>query len=508
MTARLALPRPGPVHRVRDRGTLLLSAPALFVFALTVRVVFLLLTHDTYDFDEFVVLLLGRDMAHGAVPYSGFMFFHPPGMLAILAVLNPVVSGWWPLARGLMALTDAGTALLVWRIGCLIWDGRTAAAAFLLYVFNPLSLIAAVRVGPDPVITFLGVAGLYLLLADRGYRGSIIAGVLLGLAVWVKYPALYFLPIYVLAAPRRVLPVLGGMAAALALTFAPYWSQGGALLHQTITFQRNRWLMAPDLRIYTTLVYWLGVNLLAVVSVLCGRPRPPWLAVGFLLGGAFVLTSQVYYHYFVPVVPFAALLAAPLARRRLRNLKVVGVAAAVVLLGWAALIDLGGPGPAFVTAAHLSDLAPSLQIVETRTAPGTPLLADRYEYAYLSRRPALAHYFWNVGVIVNARYLEDRVPRAGAVVVSVGPSSGYPPGLRGYLDRHYRRIDTPAASVWLVRRPPGTRRPADVVGARGFEPPTSASRTLRATKLRYAPTVPAARPERPQSLAVALSDSQ
>jgi len=27
-----------------------------------------------------------------------------------------------------------------------------------------------------------------------------------------------------------------------------------------------------------------------------------------------------------------------------------------------------------------------------------------------------------------------------------------------------------------------------MVGARGFEPPTSASRTLRATKLRYAPT--------------------
>jgi hypothetical protein len=28
-----------------------------------------------------------------------------------------------------------------------------------------------------------------------------------------------------------------------------------------------------------------------------------------------------------------------------------------------------------------------------------------------------------------------------------------------------------------------------MVGARGFEPPTSASRTLRATRLRYAPFV-------------------
>ncbi len=31
------------------------------------------------------------------------------------------------------------------------------------------------------------------------------------------------------------------------------------------------------------------------------------------------------------------------------------------------------------------------------------------------------------------------------------------------------------------------RRARKLVGARGFEPPTSASRTLRATRLRYAP---------------------
>ncbi len=30
----------------------------------------------------------------------------------------------------------------------------------------------------------------------------------------------------------------------------------------------------------------------------------------------------------------------------------------------------------------------------------------------------------------------------------------------------------------------------ELVGARGLEPPTSASRTLRATRLRYAPTLP------------------
>src|SRR3989442_5908093 len=38
------------------------------------------------------------------------------------------------------------------------------------------------------------------------------------------------------------------------------------------------------------------------------------------------------------------------------------------------------------------------------------------------------------------------------------------------------------------RWPPGGRT---LVGARGFEPPTSRSRTVRATRLRYAPTRPA-----------------
>src|SRR2546422_11693048 len=35
---------------------------------------------------------------------------------------------------------------------------------------------------------------------------------------------------------------------------------------------------------------------------------------------------------------------------------------------------------------------------------------------------------------------------------------------------------------------PGRRTVGEMVGARGFEPPTSRSRTVRATRLRYAPT--------------------
>jgi hypothetical protein len=79
-------------------------------------------------------------------------------------------------------------------------------------------------------------------------------------------------------------------------------------------------------------------------------------------------------------------------------------------------------------------------------------LGDRDEYAYLAGRPSVAHYFWNVGVLVNARYLERRLSRAGAVVLSQGASSGYPAGFEQYLDARYPRVSTDATSVWILRR--------------------------------------------------------
>src|SRR5207244_11186824 len=45
------------------------------------------------------------------------------------------------------------------------------------------------------------------------------------------------------------------------------------------------------------------------------------------------------------------------------------------------------------------------------------------------------------------------------------------------------RISATARQPWL-----GRRTVREMVGARGFEPPTSRSRTVRATRLRYAPT--------------------
>jgi 4-amino-4-deoxy-L-arabinose transferase-like glycosyltransferase len=448
MASTVSIERPATVPFVDLRRDLLL----VLASALALRLIFGALISDTYDYDEFVLLLLSRDVAHGAVPYHAFMFFHPPGALVILRMLEPLTQVWWPAARLFTITLDTVTAGLVWHIGTRLYDRRTALTAGLLYAVSPLALVSAARVGQDPMLTVLGTVGLALLLSTRSQRAALVAGACLGLAIWIKYPAVVFLPVYLLAAPRRALSCLLGAAVALALAFAPFLGQLHALYDQTVAFQRTRWLMDLDERLQTAGLYWLLVNLLALPGLARGG-RPLWLRAGFVLGGVFLLASQVYYHYFVPVVPFAALLAAPLVDRAVHAAPRLVLTLGLLLIGlWAFVIDDGGPSPLFVTAAHLSDIQPTIDLLDRTTRPGDPVLADRYEYAYLANRPALAHYFWNVGVLVHAPYLERRVPRAGAVVLSYGASSGFPAGFVRYLNAQYTSVQTPANTVWLTSR--------------------------------------------------------
>jgi hypothetical protein len=250
---------------------------------------------------------------------------------------------------------------------------------------------------------------------------------------------------------------LAGLAAGLLVLLLPFHAELQALYHQTVDFQRTRWKMPFNVRMETAALWWLLISPFAVLSLRSSRPL--WLKVGFLTGAVFLLASQVYYHYYVPVLPFASILGAPLVQRIIQIPGRVAVGAALlVCLAWAVTVDMGGPSPLYVTAAHLSDVRPTVRILDARTTQGEAVLADRFEYQYLAHRPALDDYFWNIGVLVNARYLEVRVPRAGAVVMSYGASSGFPTGFSQWMDRHYHRIDTGSTTVWLPWIPPTTTK--------------------------------------------------
>jgi hypothetical protein len=478
-------------------SSLLRLGIGVFVVALGLRLVFGRLIAGTYDYDEFVLLLLARDFAHGATPYRDFMFFHPPGALALLRGIEPLTALWWPLARIASSAIDSATAAMVFFVGSRMFDRRTGVAAGLVYAASPLALVSSVRVGQDPLITAIGMLGITALVVGPEKRRAVLAGVCLGLAVWVKYPALYFAPVYLLLSPRRFVVVAAVGVCTFGLLLVPFLGQWHALYTQTVSFQHTRWMMPLTQRLATTALFWIALNALALPGL--WRRAPAWLVAGFGLGGLFLFVPQVYYHYFVPVVPFAALLAGvtvanrtgdawtrtpypspspetqwrgnriealdlgetspgnPSAIRsvsRIPGWRSVPVLAAMLIpmLLAAAVIDAGGYSPLYVTAARFSDVEPTVKLLDSDSTSNEAVLADRFEYAYLAHRPALAHYFWNVGVLVNTEYLERRVNRARAVVVSSGASSGYPIGFTSYLNQHYRHVNKPTTTVWLLPR--------------------------------------------------------
>jgi len=430
--------------------------------ALGLRLVFAALTAGTYDPDEFVILTLSRDFAHGAVPYRDFVFFHPPGALVLFGGLRPLVDWWWPSARLVTLLIDTGTAGLVYAVGRHLYDRRTGLFTGLLYAASPLALVCSGRVGQDPIATFLGIAGLAALLRAPGRAGAILAGVCLGAAIWFKYPALVFVPVYLLAAPRRTILLLTSIIICTTLLLAPFAVQGHAMFQETVVWQSFHRVTTPLWqRVIGAGVYLLLLHPIAVIAMKRGQ-QPAWLRVGFGIGLLFILAPQVYYHYFVLMVPFAALLAAPVvAGLRGATVKIALVAATLFTLIWATIFSNGNEASRlFITALRFADIHGTVQALAKGTRPGEAVLTDQMEYTYLAHRPALGDYFWNMSEVVTASALEHQLKNAGAVVVTLNVAPTYPTGLVPYLvRRHYLRFNENVTSVWLV--PHGAVAPAE-----------------------------------------------
>jgi hypothetical protein len=458
-------------------------------WALGLRVLFELLTSGTYDPDEFVLLALGNRLAHGQAPYHDFMFFHPPGALVLYGVLQPLIQLWWPLARVLSIMLDSGTAVLVWWIGSRVYGRRGGLVGGLIYGASPLALVTTAHVSQDTLITFFGMAGLAALVTGRTGWRPIVAGICLGVAIWTKYPALIFLPVYILAAPRWWAKTLLSFAGALIVLFAPFASSAHALWEQTVVWQSTRPAMPLEYRVGRLLIYWLALNPLAVIALATGirrwrvpsqpessserwgresvqrretayehhrflGPWPVWVATGFGLGLALLLGREEYYHYLAPIVPFAALLAAPSIppmRRWTRRTLLLGGVAATVLLG--ALVATPGSGfRQFIGGARLSWVRPVVQTLDRTPSARAGIISDRFEYAYLADVPEVTPYFWNMRGVVDARALERYLPRTSVLVQTVGQGHGFPAGFVRYLQRHgYSAIHTAYANVWIRR---------------------------------------------------------
>ncbi len=459
------------------------GAIAAFGLALGLRLVFSALMANTFDKNEFVYLALGRAVAHGAVPYRDFGFFHPPGILAILGFLDPLARLWWPLVRLVDVLIDSITAVLVWRIGRQLYDERTAVTAGVLYAISPVVLLSAVRVNQEVWVTAFATAGLTILVTRSSYRAALLAGICLAVACWIRYPALVFLPLYLLVSPRRALPLFSGWLVTTSLLFLPYAGEWHQLYEGSVAWQLiHRYHTPLNVRLETILFFWLIANPLAVAS-LFRLQRPVWLLLAFLSGFVFVFTSSVYLGYFVPLAPFAALLGAPLAARipsppnsrfSLRSFPsgplrsqigregagdegvpssalLVPTIALITTLLWAVGIRFFAGEQGFVATSRFSAIRPIVRFIDRSTSPQTPTLSDRPELPYLAGRTPLVPYFWDDHSVVNAQDLERRLtPKDLVVLYPASNRSWYPAGFATYLDEHYERVEVSAAAVWLL----------------------------------------------------------
>jgi hypothetical protein len=352
-----------------------------------------------------------------------------------------------------MVAIDCLSAVLVWIIGRRLYDDRVAQIAAFAYAVSPLTSIAAVRVGPDPVITALGLLGLSLLLHLHTRIASVLAGICLALAVWVKFPALLFLPIYLTAVPHRLRPLLLGFMGAFVLLFAPFFVDMHVLYRDTVAWQLYG-RGGSDLlhRVASVGTYWLGLNAVALVAVV-RRAGPLWLRLGFCLGAVFLGTAHAYYHYFVPIVPFAALLAAPMiVGAYARSRWLLSVAALAVSLLWAVDVAVGPPAARlFITAERVSSAQQAATVIDRITGSQSSIVTDQFEYALLSHRRIGDYYFWNMDNTISAVSLERHLSGVTAVVQTRNDRHGFPPGFVDYLeDRRIPHVQTPDAVIWLV----------------------------------------------------------
>jgi hypothetical protein len=243
--------------------------------------------------------------------------------------------------------------------------------------------------------------------------------------------------------------LFGFLAVAVGL-FSPFLAEARQLYSDSVTWQLFQRYRTPlPTRLETTAIFWLAISPFAVAAVLMRRV-PLWLSLGFATGCVFIFTSSAYPPYFVPVAPYAALLGAPIAARIARLPWTVLAGACLTFVSVWATIVLMPASRQIIPASTFSEIRPIVRLIARTTSPGTPILANRFEYAYLANRPSLAHYFWDHHNVVTARDLEQLL-RPGEIVVLYprGGLSSFPAGLAAYLNRNYSQIQVSGAAIWF-----------------------------------------------------------
>jgi hypothetical protein len=487
----------------------LLWAGIMGLASLTLTGMYELIASSTYDFDEFVYLLLGRGVAAGHLPYRDFLFYHPPGILVVMAAMQPLLNHWWAWGRGISILLSAATCGLVYLTARRFLTHIQAVVAALLLACNPIMLVTGTRIMPDVYVMFFTFLGVFLLLpaggldrtavenlrvrdlmrwvteaasrlpqialslipthADlteqdsrRDWLCAVLSGASFGFGIWFKYPTVLALPAALLLARRRSLVFLLSMAITTVLLFSPFLASHAQLYQDTVVYQQSRFTYPLGIRLTSILLFAVLLQPLAVFGMFT-RPVRWWLVAGYASVFLYLASSQVYYHYMLPAAPFASILGAVyLTRLRWPSPRVlaayVAAGAVATTLIWAAIMTYTpGNYPFHITSAHTANVDLVARYIDHHVPKGQAILDDQPDLPVLAYRPNCADYFWSDASVITHTQLQNCLDRVHYVVHFFGSGSGYPPGFLypdsdgsgiapGAVDDKYRRVEVGSAT--------------------------------------------------------------
>jgi hypothetical protein len=242
------------------------------------------------DYDEGVLFSAAALLLRGDMPYRDFIFVHPPGALLLWApgaalslVLDTATA--YGVTRFLAAAVGALSVFLAGRVAWRAWGPLAGFVAALAYAAFPEAAISERGSFLEPLLNVLclGFANLWLAPGPRSRGHRVGAGVLLGLAVSVKFPGALWLVAALASRPFKeswrslFLPVLVALATFTAVAgpfaaFAP-----SEFVRDVFTFplarppegELDRWLRLRDLFPERR----LGESVLALVGLAAALAR-------------------------------------------------------------------------------------------------------------------------------------------------------------------------------------------------------------------------------------------
>ena len=344
----------------RERLLMLLGAVLL---SLVARV--LLLAHQAGDFDEFQLLHGAWNAAHGLLPYRDFWENHGPAPYYLLA---PLFWGGHDDAvffagRAVAAACGVGALALTYRLARLFVARPAAVAAVAMLAWTPIFAVKTIETRPDAFLLLLWLGAVVAYLGGPGARRAVVAGLVLGVEVWVSPKALFGLVALTLGAlaqgvashqARRglrdaVLIGLGflGPVALLALVFlglgalGPLW-RWMILYNFSVPALLGRPI--PDLLLPSMLALdafgLAGIVLQAARPVDGRRVALATAALVLLVIYLFIMPTP-YLHSVLPALPLVCVLAATVLERSARRLVWLVAFAGTVVVPMVALVHSG-----------------------------------------------------------------------------------------------------------------------------------------------------------------------